>query len=518
VPKRCIELLIFVGLTEKIDNVLKAPFLEPFFVGINNMLALRLYTKTEWFCGLWLLCVAAAFFYLLYPLFLFDGYTGKRELQVILTLVCQMLLLFPFAFQYYILTILRFSFFIKLSIVVILFSGFTSSIFAEHQFYAWGDFLHYLMLGNTVLIVKSMFEIYPKMKQIIVASIMLGFGFANVEFIFLCLVGLHLDGVLNPQQVYPNFGNMRFFNQVHIQLVFIVAAMVLTLPTFYRKYMVWMGGLGFFMLLIGGARGALLSILLVILISSFFANRDLKKLTFSMLKMMLLGSLFYSVYIIYQYYILSIDSSEYLFRAGSSSRLDMWKEVILVVKNNPLGVGPYHYGLITDNINHSHPHNSLLQFTLEWGWAAGVAMIALGVSFFLFIIKLFRQEQDVLILATACSLLAASIYSLLSGVLVMPASQITFVFLMAYLLSCNNQLIENHVHKIDKLKEASVVSIKLRIVFLAMIATVSIFYLFYVIESSQRTSPLILAQPDAIGPLSGGPRMWVHGGIIDSAQ
>lgn len=467
-----------------------------------------------------LACFCLLSFSLYYPVFYFKGYDGKRELQIVILLLIQCLLFLPSIFQQYINIIINSSVKIKIALSVFILSGFIATLFVAHPLYAWGDFFQTLLFVNATFIMISAFVLYPQIKSIILAAIICGFCIALVEFVFRSVIGLHLEGKIIPTLAYPSFGNYRFFNQVQVQLVLLVTSLTIVLPLKYRKWMALFGAVSVFMLLVAGARGAILSIGCVFIFSYFFSNQYLRRLSNNFLKAIVIGVIFYIIYIIYESIILGSSSSEYLLRIASSGRLAMWLETIPSILKNPFGVGPYHYSgfsLLPEfglYYRPSHPHNSVLQIFLEWGWLAGFSMLFWLANFLLYIKKLFTLENDILRLAIGCSLLAACLYSLFSGVFVMPASQITFVFLLALLLSNDYKKINyNLVAKNERdTNKSSFVGFKIKMICLMLVLSVSMVYVFYVIESFHRYS--LMGETPNSSILTVGPRMWTSGGIV----
>ena len=125
----------------------------------------------------------------------------------------------------------------------------------------------------------------------------------------------------------------------------------------------------------------------------------------------------------------------------SSGRLGLWRDSLGDVRSHPLlGIGPMNYACSGPIYRAAHPHNFLLQLAGEWGIPA-LLLLLLLVSFMA--VKLVRRlrppeknRKDVPPPADflAIALLAASIHACLSGVLVMPASQVAGILVCGWLL------------------------------------------------------------------------------------
>jgi hypothetical protein len=446
-------------------------------------------------------------------------YNGQRELQIIILLLLQCLLLLPTVFQQYTNIIGSVAVKIKVALIMFIVSGVIAALFVEQPLYAWGELVQTLLFVNALFVVLGAFVLYPKMKIIILVAILVGLLLGIVEFVSYSAAGLLLSGKIDLNLVYPDFGNYRFFNQIQVQLIFIVASLGFILPVQYRNWIILLGSINVFMLLIAGARGAILSIGCIFFMSYFFSNQYLRQLSNSLSKAIIIGAMFYGLYLAYELVFLKSVSYEYLMRTQSSGRLAMWLEIIPTILKNPLGVGPYHYSSLPPvtsfglSYQPSHPHNSVLQVFLEWGWLAGFSLLFLGVNFLLYIKSILSSATNYLHLAAGCSLLAACLYSLLSGGFVMPVSQITFVFILALFFSKAYKKIDHNViSKNSDIKNAALTQRKIKIITLALVFCMSIFYGSYLFESYQRYSIAVYTSPDPM--LTNGPRVWAAGGIV----
>ncbi|MDH4583631.1 O-antigen ligase family protein [Pseudomonas sp. BN415] len=122
-----------------------------------------------------------------------------------------------------------------------------------------------------------------------------------------------------------------------------------------------------------------------------------------------------------------------------SARDVLWSEAMQMIASHPfIGVGPMGFASELNFIG-AHPHQSILQWACEWGvpvaLLVGGYMLAVGVQ----IANMMRQRRtsvegrDALRLCIAGGVLAALVYSMVDGVLVMPYSQTVFVVLAGWL-------------------------------------------------------------------------------------
>jgi O-antigen ligase len=453
------------------------------------------------------------FFLIFYPVVFFQGYIGKRFLFVIILLAVQLALLFRPVFKLYIEIIATLTIKIKLILAFLFLFGLISCVSSEFLLYSLGDYFQYVLLLNAFFIVLSVFSLYPQFKNVFVIVIVAGLLFSNIEFLLLCFIGLGVDGFLDAQQVYPNFGNMRFYNQVQVQLIFVVCALA-CVNFQYKKYFVMLGATTIFMVLIGGGRGVLLSLGIVCLISLFFSNKKIKELNMVLFYMALIALVFYVAYVFYEMLYVVGQGSTDVFRLGGSGRINMWQEALSGIVNNPLGIGPYQYVAFSNNPAFSHPHNFTLLFFLEWGWVAGFLLMILLVKFSLYVKKIFEFEGNLFKLALGLSLMSACLYGQLGGLFVMPASQIIFVFLLAAFFSENWACEKKSLSVSYKIDFMPRLFVKQQVLIMSFVLVISFGYGFYVVETYKR-STLSIEESSAVNKaFVRGPRMWTNGAIV----
>ncbi|WEM45616.1 O-antigen ligase family protein (plasmid) [Photobacterium sp. DA100] len=115
-------------------------------------------------------------------------------------------------------------------------------------------------------------------------------------------------------------------------------------------------------------------------------------------------------------------------RTDSPGRLQLWKDSLSLIDFLGGGGG---YFVCTSEYNDSpkfgHPHNSMLQALIEWGALAAISYCLLLASLFYKVITTNRR----IVRVSGLSLLAGFAYSFVSGVLVMPLSQLLAVLSIA---------------------------------------------------------------------------------------
>ena len=123
----------------------------------------------------------------------------------------------------------------------------------------------------------------------------------------------------------------------------------------------------------------------------------------------------------------------------SSGRTRLWRDSIDEIRKLPfLGRGPMNYACEGRDSRPAHPHNFALQFTGEWGLPAILMLIPILIYLAIIIwrkqIRLGTSYEGKLGGLLTLSLVAAASYSLLSGILIMPSSQVAGILVCGWIL------------------------------------------------------------------------------------
>ncbi len=123
---------------------------------------------------------------------------------------------------------------------------------------------------------------------------------------------------------------------------------------------------------------------------------------------------------------------------SSSGRTDLWKDSLKDVSRHPLlGIGPMNYACTGPVYRAAHPHNFALQLLGEWGVPAFLLTVAVGLFLVLKLIRTLRTatgDWSAVTTFLTASAFAAALHAGLSGVMVMPASQVCGVLMAGWLL------------------------------------------------------------------------------------
>eukprot|EP01093_Parvamoeba_rugata_P011289 TRINITY_DN309_c0_g1_i8.p1 TRINITY_DN309_c0_g1~~TRINITY_DN309_c0_g1_i8.p1 ORF type:complete len:442 (+),score=13.35 TRINITY_DN309_c0_g1_i8:296-1621(+) len=310
----------------------------------------------------------------------------------------------------------------NLTLTLVLLLGLISTLLSNNLLHSSLSYLHATMLISLVFLgykIKSDNSIL--FYTILFSNVFLvSYSLLNYSFFILSSEAPFPDGVLY------GFYNIRFFNQFQaLSIPFVIY--FLSHPKLHRVANVTLT-LSFFLLLFSSARGASIAILITTLIYCYSINRSMiKEVLLCLLAAILLFSLHY-------FYLSFYHSAEYIIRTGSSKRYELWLEVINNINLKTLLIGNGPGGYKSETFDFGHPHNSILQILNSWG------AIVLSIAVW-FIYKLIthslafinKNKDNNEFLTCFTSFVSLLIYSLVSGVIVMPIPQ-TFLFTLVGIL------------------------------------------------------------------------------------
>ena len=228
--------------------------------------------------------------------------------------------------------------------------------------------------------------------------------------------------------------NVRFFNQLQVMLlpILFLPLVLPALAKFKRVSLVFIA-LHWLALLQTEARGAVLSLIAALVIIAIFLPKDIRNsLVIASLKAMLLGVVlwFFLIFLIPNWL---MDSANFQIKTTSSGRLDLWFYVLQSIPDKLwTGFGPMSFSWAENKpLANAHPHNSVMQLLYEYGLIACMVITAwVTKSSYqcLAVLKSSATRQSIPIIYATVS---ALIYSLFSGVVVMPMAQLLLVVMLA---------------------------------------------------------------------------------------
>jgi len=239
---------------------------------------------------------------------------------------------------------------------------------------------------------------------------------------------------------WPNpffgFSSVRFFNQYQIWGLPLLAIPFISKAPAICRYKKLLTALliGWWVLLFAsGSKGALLAMVFALSMTLIVYRRE----SFGFVKVQTVGGIgglfVYSLLFHLIPLLMSYETTgRTVFHSTEFARLALWGKAIDLTIDSPIfGVGPMHYAWYPNHIA-AHPHNSLFQIAAEWGLPALLVVLWLFCygtycwlkRFNCQTVKEIKRTDKQIIMALFCSLMAGAAYSLVSGVIVMPLSQI----------------------------------------------------------------------------------------------
>jgi hypothetical protein len=270
----------------------------------------------------------------------------------------------------------------------------------------------------------------------------------------------------------------RFYNQVQSWAVPVLAGLPLI---FYRNRLVYILcllvlGLHWYIILMTGARGSFVSIASACIFAALILPSPVRsRLLTWQLAGLVLGAVIYSAVLINsetnradEFASSGIQHSQPVtpaqtrpvqegtrpFKSKSrfldkslgrpmihtSGRMRMWSRTSRDALANPiLGIGPLNY-VCTSDAWFGHPHNFPLQIAAEWGILVAIAICAVFMVLGFSIAQKVRHEkygsseENIFAGLIFTGVIAAALHACLSGIMVMPASQVTGLLLCGMLL------------------------------------------------------------------------------------
>lgn len=321
---------------------------------------------------------------------------------------------------------------------------------------------------------------------------------------------------------FGGFINIRFFNQYHLWLFFLISAPLLIYPNLDGRLLssIKLNAIGWAILLfVSGSRGALVAVFLTLLIVFFVFKRQ----SHAMIKLNLffLGLGFIGALLLFKLLPQLLESQVVLgwrsveeLTAVDMPRLYLGKIALNYMISHPwLGIGAMHYAYYP-NLIAMHPHNSVLQWGAEMGLPSLIIVITLLTSGLQVWVKRFARldknspdyfaDQQVWVVLF-CSMAAGLIYSLVDGVIVMPVSQVLMVTIAGWMFGLYFQA-EFH-------SESIVIITKTKSLLTLILTGIILIILTYTVMPTLVSRLVVLEGASAVVSTGMRPRFWLQGEI-----
>ncbi len=373
--------------------------------------------------NLYVLPLALFFIFVLLPLtpiFSYDYHNHQRIWQITLLTIISCVMLFKFSINKSTLV------FIEKKTLFLLFLllafGTLSAVLSNEPTFSLMYVIHFYFLV-TLLIYSS--QIHFKNATLLFIYFLVASHSALLLICFLNIIfSLAENTAPNVYVVYSGFINIRFFN--HLQVFILPLLLLLMRIPNIQKVIFFMIGLNVYLLFLGQARGAMIS-WFGMLMFVYLTNINLKKQCRTALIISVIALLIF----VFLELILKADITT--IRTSSSGRITMWLGTLSQLNwlHFLFGNGPGIFGFrLSDRGPFSHPHNFYIEILNEWGGVALFTLLYLITSTIIKTLKHIQSHQNDIITASLFySWLSGCVYSLFSGVIVMPVPQTLFFIL-----------------------------------------------------------------------------------------
>jgi hypothetical protein len=330
---------------------------------------------------------------------------------------------------------IRFSTVTKLLGMIFFTLAIISALINQHLFWGMVEIANIALLITAFLLFTTCIRAFESetFHFGVYASALLFSVFTLVKYI-LFLIFSYLDAQnFDIHGLISGYVNVRFFNQLQVMII-----PMLFLPflkqnlTKFRSVSFIVITLHWMVLLQTEARGGMLSLILAAtLLSCFLCKENRRIFIYSLLQTMLVGICLWIIFIIIIPYWL-MDSANFQIRTSSSGRIDLWLYVLTSIPDSLwLGFGPMSFAWAEGKpLPHAHPHNAVMQILYEYGVIVFFISTLWVVSRVHKTVIMLKQVQNTSLIPIMYAVLSGLIYSLFSGVAVMPFTQMMFVFLL----------------------------------------------------------------------------------------
>ena len=336
---------------------------------------------------------------------------------------------------------------VAISLLVVL--GALSAVRAPFPEWALLEWALFVQLAGLTLTVCAVHAMAPEM-----ASKTLGYaiGFSCLAYATSLtsayIAMLLTDKTVRLEELYPHFSNPRYPGQMITMTVPVLAWLAISASKGSR---VWTTtGAVLIAFTIGcGTRGTWLALSVstaVLLVLSFWANA--RSCFRAQANILLQGLVLYTAGMFALPRYLGLETISGGSRALSietltddSARFELWRNAMEITAQSPwLGIGPGHFAAV-DSPFGNHPHNSLLQFSTEWGVPATALIVwcAVAISMHL-LLRLTsthaapeqQPKSSTIHGALLAALTGAFVHSLVDGITVIPTSQVLLFLLVGW--------------------------------------------------------------------------------------
>lgn len=330
---------------------------------------------------------------------------------------------------------------VKWQLWLLLSLGCISALLSPFSVWPWVELATFTCLAGLCLVVFFV----QQQDERVAAAIVMGMFVAVLLLLVTCAASLAMvfsAGMeLIPSILVAGFDNPRWlaqFQAISLPVLAMVVASCSTRPKQAGAFLVL--SLWWFVAIIQGSRGVCVSMGVTMLLFACF--RQARWWSLLQLKAIIAGSVFWALLVLVLVPLFDIPvnfdlAGRLSFR--SAGRVEIWLFAIERIGQNPLwGLGPMSFQ--ASPVYGGHPHNALIQIAYEWGLPALLVLLGAGCTLAVMVWR--RCDNRALwenvahshmVTVLMASLLSASIDAMVSGVIVMPYSQMWLAIVIGLL-------------------------------------------------------------------------------------
>ncbi len=403
----------------------------------------------------------------------------------------------------------------RLAITVFFTLGIISALFSESPRHSFIEISLLFLLFLTSLyiasaITRNTITTSEWLMTTFVFAIALHFAAFLSQFIMV------LQGRIEPSSagLFTGFLNPRFENQWEGMILPIIIGTAIyykkqSLKVFYitlfLSAFIWMN------ILFSSGRGVVIATFTGVLLTGILFKAHRKIWWELNLSVLASGIVLYvlAIFVIYLATGTYMLAHQEFIDSTSAGRLTLWLSALELTNLNPfIGIGPIQFSQLDQNEIAAHPHNIILQLLVEWGVIAmllAVAITSYGfikwISFSTDKIKT-NPESTILYSALTSSFITGNLHALVSGVWVMPLSQLTLIIIIGWMYGLYRQ------------EDTDIKPASKPYVFVVLILIVLTTFIYSLYPELSNLANWIQTSFEATGYSMLHPRFWSQGNIL----
>ena len=393
----------------------------------------------------------------LFPLDFLGVFDAKRVLQMVLFVAILIFVVAWAPLRNSTTTLLsRLSVPIRYALGLFFLIGIASSLRLEHPAYALVDvsmmFVMVILIAVTAASRDLSGERFDKFAVLLLAA--MGFAVATQELMGFA-AGWAFGSEFSYERALIHFAHPRFYNQLQTWSIPTLAALPLLFP--YKRWIkigcVVLIGMQWFLVIALAARGTAVSLVITMIFIALWIPAQRRVWLKFQLGGLIVGiAIYFGIIFLNGVLIPKSESGEfYAYSVGrpmahTSGRSIFWRMSINdAIKHPLLGSGPTRFACDSELVLPAHPHSFPLRILGEWGVIAFVLFLILAMKIGLAFLKnlKYRNEESLtdppLKAMVGTSLIAGIIHSCLSGLFIMPASQVALIIVASWALSLSGE-------------------------------------------------------------------------------